>query len=565
MQLAAVIGKVFWEGGLRALGASGNVNAHLEALEQKDLMRSQLRSQFRGDQEYAFKHDLIRDVAYETLSRADRRLLHNLIVDWIEVISGERVEEYLDLLAHHAVQADQPERAIDYLIRAAERADRAAAYREEAALLAQAIDIAERTGRQQLIPELRAKRGKAFRAVAMWTEADQELKTALSGLAPEQDEQRLQVLIDLTEARYWLLDSLSTRQYAIEALKLAEQVGRDDLAAAAMGGLATALSSEGAVQASLDQYQHALVRAGKNLHPPLFWFEFYGLTLYWTGNYEAAIERSREAIESARKSHDTTTIARALGNLGMALTGRGRYDEALQVFAEARQFAREYGTGTWLARSTSMCGGLHLQLFDFAEAEALAEETREICRSLNWPPAAANAGIDLLLNYARRQEPGRTEPLLAEVAEAVVQGHASHGWLWMLRLAEARAEIALARGEWEEAMRWADDAIAQCELRGRVKYQAAGLETRAKALAALGRKHEAIADLRSAVELARPVGDPAMFLRAAASLLVLDGNDALLAEARTTARRIIGNLPDEEMIRCFTAAEPVRVLGTLTP
>ena len=82
----------------------------------------------------------------------------------------------------------------------------------------------------------------------------------------------------------------------------------------------------------------------------------------------------------------------------MALAGRGRYDEALQVFAEARQFAREYGTGTWFARATAMCGGLHLELFDFARAEALAEEAREISRSANWPAAMASGGIDLLLN-----------------------------------------------------------------------------------------------------------------------------------------------------------------------
>ncbi len=564
IQLAAVIGKVFWEGGLRALGASSHVNTHLEALEQKDLLRSQPRSQFRGDQEYAFKHDLIRDVAYEMLSRADRRLLHNRIVDWIEVISGERVEEYLDLLAHHAVQADQPERALDYLMRAAERADRAAAHREEAALLGQAIEIAERIDQQQLIPELRAKRGQAFRAVAMWMEADHELKTALSGLAQEQDEQHLQVLIDLAEVRHWLFDTPSTRQYATEALKAAEQVGRDDLAASAMGALALADSSEGAVQASLDHSQRALARAGKNLLPPR-WFEEYGLTLYWTGNYEAAIGRSREAIESARKAHDTTTIALALGNLGMALTGRGRYDEALQVFTEARQFAHEYGTGTWFARATAMCGGLHLELFDFARAEALAEEARELSRSVNFPQAAASGGIDLLLNFARCQQVGRTKSLLSEVAEAAEKAQGAHGWLWKLRLAQARAEIALDSGEWEEAIRWADDAIAQSVLRGRVKYQVAGMETRAKALSSLDRKHEAIASLHSALELARPVGNPVMFLRAAASLLALDGDNALLAEARTTARRIIETLPDEEMIRCFTVAEPVRVLGTLTP
>jgi len=563
IQLAAVIGKVFWEGGLRALGAAGDVMDHLEALEQKELLRSHHRSQMHGDREYAFKHDLIRDVAYETLSRADRRWLHSRVVDWIEVISGERVEEYLDLLAHHAVQANQPERATDYLIRAAEHADRAAAYREEAALLAQAIEIAERTGRQKLIVELRAKRGKALRAAVMWTEAELELKAALSGLAPEQHEQRFQVLIDLASTRHWLFDTPSTRQYATDALRLAEQVGRGDLAATAMGELAIADSSDGLVQASLDQYQRALVRAGKNLLPPLDWFVWYGLALNWTGNYEAAIERSRQAIENAWKSHDTTNIAVALGNLGMALTGRGRYDEALPVFTEARQFAHEYGTGTWLARATAMCGGLHLEIFDFARAEALAEEAREISRSLNWPHAAASGGIDLLLNYARCQEVGRTESLLLEVAEAVAGTQGAHHWLSQLRLATARAEIALARGEWEEAIRWADDAIAQSLLSGRVKYQAIALETRARAVTAMGRKQEAIAGLRSTLELVRPLDAPALFLRVAAPLLALDGDDTLLAEARAVAYRIIAALPDEHMIHSFKAAEPMRVLGSL--
>ena len=562
IQLAAVIGKVFWEGGLRALGAVGDMTEYLEALQQKALLRSNFHSQMRGDHEYAFKHDLIRDIAYETLSPVDRRVLHGRVATWLEALSGERVEEYLDLLAHHAVQADQPERAIDYLTRAAERAHRAAAHREEAALLAQAIDIAERTGQQQLSAELHAKRGEAFRAVAMWPEADRELKIALAGLALEQHEKRFQVLIDLVEVRHWLLDTTGTRQYATEALRRAERIGRDDLVALAMGTLAYAEGSEGAVQASLNHYQQAI---GKNLPTSLYWFELYGTILSWTGNYEAAIERSREAIESARKSHDTTTIARALGNLGMALTGRGRYDEALQVFAEARQFAHEYGTWTWLARTIAMCGGLYLQLFDFARAEVLAEEAREISRSVNWPHAAASAGIDLLVIYARRKELGRVELLLNEVAETAAGTQGAHGWNWALRLVETKAEIALARGEWEAAVGFADDAIAQSLLRGRVKYQAAGLETRAKALTSLGRKHEAITDLRSAVELARPVGDPAMFLRAAAALLTLEGDDALLAEARATARRIIAALPDEEIIRCFTASEPVRVLGTLTP
>ena len=42
-QLAAVIGKVFWEGGLHGTGAAGEVTEHLEALKQKELLRTHPR------------------------------------------------------------------------------------------------------------------------------------------------------------------------------------------------------------------------------------------------------------------------------------------------------------------------------------------------------------------------------------------------------------------------------------------------------------------------------------------------------------------------------------------
>jgi hypothetical protein len=130
-------------------------------------------------------------------------------------------------------------------------------------------------------------------------------------------------------------------------------------------------------------------------------------------------------------------------------------------------------------------------------------------------------------------------------------------------LNQARAELAYARGDWSGALSGAEEAVSGSRARGRTKYVVAGLETRGKALASLGRKSEAIADLRSAVKLARTMGDPALFLRAASTLLATEGDDALLAETRTTARSIKAELPNERMRRCFEAAEPVRLLGQL--
>jgi hypothetical protein len=71
-----------------------------------------------------------------------------------------------------------------------------------------------------------------------------------------------------------------------------------------------------------------------------------------------------------------------------------------------------------------------------------------------------------------------------------------------------------------------------------VKYEVLGLGTRAVALHNIGRTHEAIGSARRAVELSRSVGDPALFLRSASGLLVLDGDDALAAEAGATKARI---------------------------
>jgi hypothetical protein len=105
----------------------------------------------------------------------------------------------------------------------------------------------------------------------------------------------------------------------------------------------------------------------------------------------------------------------------------------------------------------------------------------------------------------------------------------------------------------------------------RPKYEALALLTRSSALllrsarsSSAAESHQAaIMDLREAVAIARSVGDPALFVRAASALLAVDGNDVLATEARAAAQHILGHLPTPEMQQRFTSAEPVRALGQL--
>ncbi len=561
LQHAAVFGKHVWQAGLAALDASGDIFEQLEALERRDLLRSQPRSRFGGQREYAFKHDLIQEMAYRLLPRSERRRLHARIVEWLEESAGERIEETLDLLAHHAVSAELHERALDYLARAAERAGRAAAHREEAALLEQALAIAERSARADLIPEFRARRGRALTRLTLWADARRELEAALGGVPVERVERRAEVLVDLAMACNWTMDTPALRRRATEALDVATTVGRTDLVLDARFWLAWATGSEGDVASAIDQYQDAVVQTQQlqvALAPSVL--PLCTTALCWAGRFPLAIERGREAVHIARGAGDTDSTIFALQVLGLALAGTGAYDEAAQVFNEAARFARDYGIGPFLARATAMSAGFHLDVFDYEGHVAVAQEACEVARSVKFPPALISASIDLLLNQARSGDLSRADQLEQDVAEAVVRAGAWHAWLWSLRLAQARAELALARGDVEGAIREANSALAQARGR-RPKYEALALVTRASGLIGLGRTNAALPDLREAVRVARSVGDPALFVRSASALLAVDGDDDLLREASTAAQHIVSRLPTPEMRTRFQAAEAVSRLA----
>ena len=122
-----------------------------------------------------------------------------------------------------------------------------------------------------------------------------------------------------------------------------------------------------------------------------------------------------------------------------------------------------------------MSAGIHIALGDYARGEEIANEARELARRVSFPPAFVSAGIDLLTVFARAHEPGRADAIMDDVARAVVAAGGWHGWLWRLRLSQARAELALERGEWQAAIAAATDGITDSQARSQPKYEALGL------------------------------------------------------------------------------------------
>jgi class 3 adenylate cyclase/tetratricopeptide (TPR) repeat protein len=515
--------------------------------------------------EYIFKHALTQEVAYNSLLQKRRKEIHEKIGQAIEQIYAERLEEFYEILAYHATAAGQKERALRYLIQASERAHRAAAHREEATLLMRAITIAEESGDKYVLPDLRARCGRAYAAIGLWEKAKVALEEALRLLPSHAIEQQAEVMADLAIACFWLMDIPSLRNYSNKTLSIAKKVNRHDLESAAISGLAGADGLEGQLSSSMEQYKIAIDQSKRHgTSVPAHTLEWYPLGLYWVGKFEEAIEWSHEAVRKCREFGDSFVLMRALSNLAISLAARGRYKEALQTFEQSQQFGKEYELGRPLARSIAMLGGVHLELYDYATAQSITEEARDLAASFNFPPPIISANIDLLFNFARSGKVEKTEALVSKVAEAVEKTSNWHGWLWKMRFAQAQAEISLARGDGEKAIQFAENSLHQSQESGRIKYQAAALETRGKALVLMGeKKNEGIENLREAIQLVRPVQDPLMFLRAGYALLCVERDEKLIEEVRGVITQIKESLLNTPLSLPFEDAEPIRMLSQL--
>jgi class 3 adenylate cyclase len=136
---ASVVGRVFWRGALDEIGERDDLSALLGSLEARDLIHREAVSRIKGDQQFAFKHGLIHDVAYQTLPRAGRRSRHGAAARFLEA-STEQSQSH-EALGHHWREAGEPDRAIDHVLAAADQAGRGWAKEHALALYTEALEL----------------------------------------------------------------------------------------------------------------------------------------------------------------------------------------------------------------------------------------------------------------------------------------------------------------------------------------------------------------------------------------------------------------------------------------
>ncbi|HEX8440332.1 serine/threonine-protein kinase PknK [Archangium sp.] len=118
---ASIFGRAFWPGGVASLLGRQNeqvpLEQHLQLLVEQEVIEPLPDSRFPTEKQYRFRHALLRDAAYGLVPDSQRPMGHQIAAAWLERL-GELDEL---VLATHFQWGQQPERAIHFYTRAAER------------------------------------------------------------------------------------------------------------------------------------------------------------------------------------------------------------------------------------------------------------------------------------------------------------------------------------------------------------------------------------------------------------------------------------------------------------
>ncbi|MCD6386423.1 tetratricopeptide repeat protein [Candidatus Sumerlaeota bacterium] len=299
--------------------------------------------------EFAFRHPLIQEVAYDSLLARQRKQLHLFIAEKLEQIFSDRLAQYYPLLAYHYGKGGDIDKTIFYLIKSAEQMMSFFANRDaleslnEALRLLQEDTKATPEHKQQMIQVLKSK-GRLHRLMGEMEEAKEVLE-ALLQLAEHLDMPQMEIcgrrelglvhqqLGDVMSAKYILQSALDLSQQ----LKLLEE---ESLCQNAMGVL---LWSLGEYDRALEKFLKVAGAGIEDKLPNLMADALNNAGLiYWRrADYEQGLKYMKDALTFRKKARDKFGVSATLMNIGILEEQLGHYEKANKAYTDALKLAEK--------------------------------------------------------------------------------------------------------------------------------------------------------------------------------------------------------------------------------
>jgi class 3 adenylate cyclase/tetratricopeptide (TPR) repeat protein len=534
---AAVIGRTFWESALAPVAAAegGDLGAALDSLRRRDIIVSGEQARLSGEQELAFKHVLIRDVAYGMLPKAVRARKHAVVAALIEQRAGERGQEVVALLAEHygraVVFGDEVHLPRDELAFLRERAlesgdaagdaasalhaneqalthyeaaeafgarkpDRVASIREKQGDVAlrlgridpaigvwqQCLDYWDEQADRVRVAELHRKIGAALAHKGERTEA---IKHHQKGIHLLKDAAPSVTQVHLYEGAASLYIEVGDNMLAIyaaeKALRLAGQLRTLTAASRAHGIFGRVFGRIGERQKARENLERAVALARESNDEGETVLALLALGHQFEhgeADYENAGRCYQEALGLAERIGDVPAQIELHAALAQLAFYRCDWDDVALAADTSADLAEQEGLVGKLCLPYLLRGLLRWREGDFAASAQLLRRAVELAEQLGWSEVASNALISLAVTLRDRGEFTEAE---AAFDRALELGDRAGLIAQSLQACAARTLLLVLTGQHD---RGADAAAQAQELAERVRYptgEAAALEAKGAA------------------------------------------------------------------------------------
>jgi tetratricopeptide (TPR) repeat protein len=547
VQLASVIGREFARALLeRIADPQARLDAALSELEALEFI---YQTAYVPEVGYAFKHAITGEVAYSTLLHERRKALHGIVAASMEELYADRLPEHYGMLAHHYLEGEGWEKALQYLAMAGDQSFAVFANQPAAEFYSKALAVCERLGDSELrrSASLLQKRTDAHFNLRHYQETLDDLArwrdvaVKLHDVAMEGH-----ILVNRGSCEGWHQTHDSAVTTLERALAFAEE---HDLAPVRLRALSILILAYYDCQ-RMDEVRRALgsaIELAETVHPigasaitqtargvtmvpptALAAMQFTlglnaGSVLGWIAQFDGALallDRYGEASASLPNifARLNFSFVKAL-----ALGGKGDYDGALALLRNAVATCDRVGEHFFYARMLNTVGWIHGELQDFDGA--IYWNQRSLLAARGWNPPAPDVEGNALANLAddfialgRLEEAEECLRQIATMVEKRVPKDCMQLWRYTLHHYATYADLWLARGDWARALAAADECLALAEKTESRKYIVRARRARGLALLAEGKLSQAEDEMAAALPLAVEIGNPPQLWRTHAAL-----------------------------------------------
>jgi tetratricopeptide (TPR) repeat protein len=502
-----------------------------------------------------FKHALTHDVAYNSLLVQRRKELHGLVGLAIEELYTERLAEQYEVLGHHFSKAEEWAKALDYLLRAAEKATKAFAIREAIAMYDQALEAAARLGEAVDTRRLMGIHQAKMSLYLIMSDfersrAEGERLLILARSARDRVNEGA-ALAGMGFASLWAHDFEHALDYSRQAIEVASAADAKPVLAAGHYVTGFLYGTTGRLVESGQEFERALTvsrEAGDVLHESLS-LCFIGLETNWAGNYEEASRFLSDGLRIARENNLLVPLLLGLFMHGVTLTGKGDYDAALATLEEGLALSAKVGDEVQRHRMLNCLGWLYIECGDLDRAIDLSQEGAQGARKRGDPETIANPEINLGDIFLAKGDLTLAHEFLDGVHHLVRNPATSEWmkWRYSTHLFASLGDLWLARGDYSKAREFADHCLDVATRTQSKKYVVKAWRLRGEIALARREWDEAEDALREALTIAQVIGNPTQLWKTHLTLgqLYIDRKKPELAQpAVYAAREIIDQIKE---------------------